>query len=70
MYRASAPMFLVLVALVDWALCTDGVYPRVFGVTQDLERPTNLTARREYRISGWKDRLYNRSLLTRLPVGH
>lgn len=57
MYRASAPMFLVLVALVDWALCTDGVYPRVFGVTQDLERPTNLTARRKYRISGWKDRL-------------
>ncbi len=50
-------MFLVLVALVDWALCTDGVYPRVFSVTQDLERPTNLTARRKYRISGWKDRL-------------
>jgi hypothetical protein len=47
-----------------------GGRPLVFGVTQDLERLINLTARQEYRISGWEEHLYIRSLLAKLLVEH
>jgi hypothetical protein len=52
------------------AMIFSGGRPMVFGVTQDLERLINLTARREYRISGWEDHLYIRSLLAKLLVQH
>lgn len=47
-----------------------GGRPVVFGVTEDLERLINLTARREYRISGWEEHVYIRALLAKLLVEH
>jgi hypothetical protein len=52
------------------AMVFSGGRPLVFGVTRDLERLINLTARQEYRISGWEEHLYIRSLLARLLVEH
>jgi hypothetical protein len=52
------------------AMVFSGGRPLVFGVTQDLERLINLTARQEYRISGWEEHLYIRSLLAKLLVEH
>ncbi len=52
------------------AMVFSGGRPMVFGVTQDLERLINLTARREYRISGWEEHVYIRSLLAKLLVEH
>lgn len=52
------------------AMVFSGGRPLVFGVTRDLERLINLTARQEYRISGWEEHLYIRSLLARLLLEH
>ena len=47
-----------------------GGHPVAFGVSEDLERLINLTAQREYRISGWEEHLYIRSLLAKLLLEH
>jgi hypothetical protein len=47
-----------------------GGRPMVLGVTRDLDRLINLTARREYRLSGWEDHVYIRSLVAKLLVAH
>ncbi|MCU0319833.1 MAG: hypothetical protein MUE88_07110 [Flavobacteriales bacterium] len=52
------------------AMVFSGGRPMVLGVTRDLDRLINLTARREYRLSGWEDHVYIRSLVAKLLVAH
>ncbi|HEY0976923.1 MAG TPA: hypothetical protein VGE21_05590 [Flavobacteriales bacterium] len=50
------------------AIVFSGGRPVAFGVTDDLDRVINFTARTEYRISTWSEHLTVRALLARLVV--
>lgn len=65
-YKPSRPLHGPLPDLAHLGMVFSGGRPMVFGVTEDLERMINLTARREYVISGWSEHLYVRALLAKM----
>lgn len=69
-YRPATQVPGPLPDLAHVAMVFSGGRPLVFGVTDDLGRLINLTARQEYRISGWEEHVYIRALLAKLLVEH
>lgn len=54
--------------LTHLAIVFTGGRPVAFGVTGDLDRVINFTARTEYRISTWSEHIRVRALLAKLLV--
>jgi len=65
-YKPSRPLHGPLPDLAHLGMVFSGGRPTVFGVSEGLERMINLTARREYVISGWSEHLYVRALLAKM----
>ena len=69
-YEPSRPLHGPLPDLVHLGMVFSGGRPMVFGVSEDLERMINLTARREYVISSWSEHLHVRAFLAKMFLEH
>lgn len=67
-YRQQRHTYGALPNLSHVAVAFSGGRPMAFGVTDDLDRVVNFTARTEYRISTLSEHLAVRALLMRLMV--
>ncbi|MBL7938939.1 MAG: hypothetical protein JNL43_06220 [Flavobacteriales bacterium] len=67
-YKPSRHTYAPLADLTHLAIVFSAGRPVAFGVTGDLDRVINFTARTEYRISTWTEHLRVRALLTTLLV--
>ncbi len=67
-YRPQRHTYGTLSDLTHVAMAFSGGRPVAFGVSDDLGRVINFTARTEYRISTWSQHLTVRALLSRLLV--
>lgn len=67
-YRPQRHTYGALPGLSHVAMAFSGGRPVAFGVTDDLGRVINFTARTEYRISTWAEHLAVRALLSQLLV--
>jgi hypothetical protein len=67
-YRPQRHTHGALPGLSHVAMAFSGGRPVAFGVTDDLGRVINFTARTEYRISTWAEHLAVRALLSQLLV--
>jgi len=67
-YEPSRHTYSALADLTHLAIAFSGGRPVAFGVTGDLDRVINFTARTEYRISTWAEHLRVRALLATLLV--
>lgn len=67
-YKPQRHTYGPLPELSHVAIVFSGGRPVAFGVTGDLDRVINFTARTEYRISTWSEHLTVRALLARLVV--
>lgn len=67
-YRPQRHTYGALPGLSHVAMAFSGGRPIAFGVTDDLGRVINFTARTEYRISTWAEHLAVRALLSQLLV--
>ena len=67
-YKPSRHTYAPLADLTHLAIVFSGGRPVAFGVTGDLDRVINFTARTEYRISTWAEHLRVRALLATLLV--
>lgn len=67
-YTPSRHTYAPLTDLTHLAIAFSGGRPVAFGVTGDLDRVINFTARTEYRISTWAEHLRVRALLATLLV--
>jgi hypothetical protein len=67
-YRPQRHNYGALPGLSHVAMAFSGGRPIAFGVTDDLGRVINFTARTEYRISTWAEHLAVRALLSQLLV--
>lgn len=67
-YTPSRHTYSPLSDLTHLAIAFSGGRPVAFGVTGDLDRVINFTARTEYRISTWTEHLRVRALLATLLV--
>lgn len=67
-YKAQRHIYGALPELSHVAIVFSGGRPVAFGVTDDLDRVINFTARTEYRISTWSEHLTVRALLARLVM--
>jgi len=67
-YTPSRHTYAPLTDLTHLAIVFSGGRPVAFGVTGDLDRVINFTARTEYRISTWAEHLRVRAVLATLLV--
>ncbi len=67
-YKPSRHTYAPLADLTHLAIVFSAGRPVAFGVTGDLDRVINFTARTEYRISTWTEHLRVRALLATLLV--
>ena len=65
-YQPSTHVYGPLDDLTHLAMAFSGGRPVALGVTADLGRVINFTARREYRISTWSEHVMVRALLVKL----
>ncbi|MEZ4737794.1 MAG: hypothetical protein R2818_00140 [Flavobacteriales bacterium] len=65
-YRPTTHVYGPLADLGYLAMAFSGGRPFAMGVTKDLDRVINFTARKEYRISTWAEHLVVRALLAKL----
>jgi hypothetical protein len=65
-YKPTTHVYGSLNDLGYLAMAFSGGRPFAMGVTRDLDRVINFTARKEYRISTWAEHVYVRALLAKL----
>jgi hypothetical protein len=68
-YRPSKDVPVALPDLAHLAMVFAQGRRAAFGITEDLERLINLSNLSEYRISGWSQHLYVRTLLAEIAIG-